>query len=139
MKNTQVLKFTIIALAVVYIVFGFLKVIDKSAVKDMVLTLVPFMKNGYWFQVLGIFEIVLGVALVVKKTRLYAATGIILHLLFIFLVSIFGGAVIYSAITFLTLQGEFVVKNLVLIAAALHIVASEWKGKKLPTISWRFE
>lgn len=117
----------ILSLSFVYIVFGFLKVIDKSPIKDLVTDALPFMENSLLFALFGLGEIILGASLLIKKLRLLGSIGIILHLLSTFVAIPLAWGMIYDSNTVITLHGEFVAKNLVLIAAALNIFANETK------------
>ena len=63
----------------------------------------------------------LGVGLLVKRFRKIALLGIIVHLIFTIFLSILNPELTFSFKTILTVHGEFVLKNLVLIAAALVI------------------
>ncbi len=119
----------ILSLSFVYIVFGILKVIDKSPIKDLVVEALPFMENSFLFALFGLGEIVLGASLIIKKLRLLGSTGIILHLISTFIAIPLAWGMIYDSNTILTLHGEFVAKNLVLVAAAINIANFEVKQK----------
>lgn len=117
----------ILSLSFVYIAFGFLKVIDKSPIKDLVTEALPFMENSFLFALFGLSEILLGVSLLVKKFRLLGSAVIVLHLLSTFVAIPLAWGMIFDSNTFITLHGEFVAKNLVLMAVATHIVTIELK------------
>lgn len=117
----------VLSLSFVYITFGLLKVIDKSPIKDLVTEALPFMENSFLFAFFGLSEILLGVSLLVKKFRLLGSAGIILHLLSTFVAIPLAWGMIFDSNTFITLHGEFVAKNLVLVAVALNIFANEIK------------
>ncbi len=121
-----------ISLAVVFIWFGLLKVTGYSPVVDLVA------KTVYWFPpkivipVLGVWEIIVGYGLLF---------GVLLRLtLFLFWIQMAGTflvLVLLPHVAFqignpflLTMAGEFVIKNLVLIAAGLVIGSTVRKDKK---------
>ncbi|XVS61057.1 DUF417 family protein [Actinosynnema sp. CA-299493] len=112
-----------IALGVVFVWFGALKVAGASPVRDLVADTVPFLPASWFVPVVGVVEVLAGLALVVAvQVRLVAAL-ISLHLLGTFLV-----LVVQPALAFrdgnpllLSVTGEFVLKNLVLLAAALVV------------------
>jgi uncharacterized membrane protein YphA (DoxX/SURF4 family) len=113
-----------IALGVVFLWFGVLKVAGMSPVRDLVADTVPFMPATWFVPAVGVFEVLAGMALVVAvQVRLVAALAA-LHLLGTFLVLVVQPAVAFRHGNPLLLStiGEFVLKNLVLVAAALVVV-----------------
>lgn len=112
-----------IALGVVFLWFGALKVTGTSPVADLVAQTYSFLPAEPFFMVLGIWEIVIGIGLIFK-----IALRMILALLWLQMLGTFGAPVFAPHIFFLggnplllTVQGEFVVKNIVLITAGLVI------------------
>lgn len=111
-----------LSLAVVFVWFGALKVFDVSPVTALVADTLPMFDDSIVY-LLGAFEIVLGGALVFGN---HPAVGGLaaLHLLGTFLVLIVQPEIAFQNGNplLLTTEGEFVVKNLVLITAALAVV-----------------
>lgn len=110
-----------IALGVVFLWFGVLKVAGTSPVRDLVAATVPVLPASWFVPAVGVFEVLAGMALVVAvRVRLVAALTA-LHLLGTFLVLVAQPAVAFrhGNPLLLSATGEFVVKNLVLLAAAL--------------------
>jgi len=112
-----------LALAVVFIWFGVLKVIDRSPVEDLVKDTIYFLPEDTFFVVLGIWEIVIGVGLLIP-----VALRFTLLLFWLQMAGTFLSLIILPDRAFqdgnpflLDVSGEFVVKNLVLIAAGLVI------------------
>ena len=123
MKNNS--KFISISLAIVYIWFGALKVIGQSPVEDLVKGTYPVFPEPLFLIFLGLWEIAIGVFLLNKKTL---KLGILL--MWAQLGGIFLGAIISPPlyisgmnIFLLNTNGEFVVKNIVFIAATYYL----WK------------
>ncbi len=115
-----------IALAVVFIWFGALKVIDRSPVEEIVKQTVFFLPGDPFFYLLGLLEIAIGVGLLIpiapRLTLLLfwaQMAGTFLTLLVLPERSFQGGNPLLLGVL-----GEFVVKNLVLICAGLVIGAS---------------
>ena len=119
-----------ISLGVVFIWFGALKVADVSPVSDLVA------RTVYWFDpdvivpALGVFEIAVGTMLVLNRMlrialALFAAQMVGTFLVFIVLPDV---AFRDGNPLLLTVEGEFVVKNLVLLTAGLVV------GSRLPSI-----
>jgi len=112
------------AIGVVFIWFGALKIDDASPVSDFVAKTLPWF--GRWVvPALGIFEMALGVAMIVGRYLTIVCVALTCHLVGTFL-----ALVMQPNVTFqhgnpflLTTEGEFVIKNLVFIAAGLVIAA----------------
>ena len=119
-----------IALGVVYIWFGALKVIDRSPVEDLVRD-VAFFADGKWIvYAMGAWEIVIGVGLLFP-----VALRFTLLMLWVQLAGTLLAFVVVPGRCFqdgnpllLTATGEFVLKNLVLITAGL-VIGSTVRGR----------
>jgi uncharacterized membrane protein YkgB len=114
-----------VSLGVVFVWFGVLKVIDRSPVADLVLSTLFWAPEDYVVQALGVFEIIVGIGLLAG-----IAVRAVLAMFWLQMLGTFLVFVIRPGIAFrdgnpflLTTEGEFVVKNLVLIAAGI-VVAS---------------
>ena len=112
-----------LSLAIVFIWFGALKVIGQSPVHDLVARTVYWVDPDVFVPILGAWEIVVGVGLLFT-----AALRVTLFLFWMQLAGTFLVLVARPDIAFqhgnillLTTEGEFVIKNLVLISAGLVI------------------
>ncbi|GAA3010142.1 DoxX family protein [Actinokineospora diospyrosa] len=116
-----------ISLALVYLWFGVLKVIGQSPVEDLVRATMPWVHGPWLLPALGAVEIVLGLLLLAGTFRRLAPVAVAAHLAgtFLVFVQVPAMAVHDSNPLLLTATGEFVLKNLVLICAALAIFALE--------------
>lgn len=115
-----------VALAIVFIWFGVLKVVDRSPVEDIVKETIFFLPGDPFFRLLGCLEIAIGVGLLVpvalRLTLLVFWAQMVGTFLTLFVLpdrSFQGGNPLLLGVL-----GEFVVKNLVLISAGLVIYAS---------------
>ena len=115
-----------ITLAIVSIWFGALKVVGRSPVEELVADMVYWLPADAFVRFLGVWEIAVGIGLIVP-----VALRITLLLFFVqmagtFLVLVVGyGQSFQDGNPFLlTTIGEFVIKNLVLIAAGIVIGSS---------------
>ncbi|GAA1313432.1 DUF417 family protein [Saccharothrix xinjiangensis] len=115
------------SLGVVFVWFGALKVAGATPVADLVAQTVPWLDPGAFVLVLGVVEVVLGVALVVGRRLRWVALLVVLHLCGTFLILVVQPAVAFRTGNplLLTMTGEFVVKNLVLITAALAVMSAD--------------
>src|SRR5713226_3530690 len=112
-----------VALAVTFIWFGALKVAGRSPVADLVAQTVYWLPPAFFVRLLGWWELVIGVVL------LWAvALRLVLLLFWLQMAGTFLVLVLRPELAFqsgnpllLTVTGEFVIKNLVLIAAGLVI------------------
>ena len=114
------------ALGIVFIWFGLLKVIGRSPVAELVSQTLPWLPADAAVKSLGVVEVIIGLGLI---------TGLALRIILLFfLLQMIGTFGIFIAVpekTFshsnpllLTTTGEFVIKNLVLIAAGLTVAAT---------------
>ena len=110
-----------IALALVFIWFGALKVIDRSPVADLVAETVYWLPADAFVRFLGVWELVIGLGLLFG-----IGMRVVLALFFAQMAGTFLVFVMKPGEAFedgnpflLTVLGEFVIKNLVLIAAGL--------------------
>lgn len=112
-----------LSLGIVFVWFGLLKVMGVSPVFDLASHIVYWLPSELFVPLLGIWEMAIGVGLLLGK-----ALRVILSLLFLQLAGTFLVLIILPEAAFqggnplfLTTEGEFVIKNLVLIAAGLAV------------------
>jgi uncharacterized membrane protein YkgB len=112
-----------IAVAIVFIWFGALKVVDQSPVADLVADTVYWLPIGFFVRFLGVWEIIVGLGLLIP-----VALRLTLALFWAQMAGTFLVLIVHPDLSFqsnnpllLTVTGEFVVKNLVLITAGLVI------------------
>lgn len=111
------------ALAIVFIWFGALKVIGRSPVVDLVAQTVYWVNPDMFVPVLGVWETVVGVGLLLRR-----ALRMVLFLFWLQMAGTFLVLVLRPEVAFqggnpllLTTLGEFVIKNLVLIAGGIVV------------------
>lgn len=116
------------ALGAVFLWFGLLKVIGQSPVTELIASTYSFLPTHTFIVILGIWEIVIGVGLILNlciRTTLFllwlqmAGT---FFALFLRPSIFFNGNLLY-----LTTDGEFVIKNLILVSAGIVIGGSSVK------------
>lgn len=118
-----------VALGVVFVWFGALKVFDVSPAADLVAATVYLVPAAYFVPVLGVWEVLIGLCLLYRPL---IRLGILL--LFLQLPGTFLPLVLLPDVTFrsvpvvLTVEGQYVVKNLVLIGAALVVGSTVRSG-----------
>jgi uncharacterized membrane protein YphA (DoxX/SURF4 family) len=113
-----------LALAAVFVWFGALKLTGSSPVHELIAATLPFLDPDLSVPALGVVEIVIGLVLaagVLPRITLLVLVG---HLAGTFLTFVTASELMWSGTPFeLTADGEFVVKNVVLISAALLLIA----------------
>lgn len=111
-----------ISLAITFIWFGILKPLGSSPAEHLVANTVFWFSPDWFVPLLGWWEVLVGVFLLFRKTIRLA-----LFLLFVQLPGTFLPLVLLPEVTFtsfpihLTMEGQYIVKNLIIIAAAIVV------------------
>jgi uncharacterized membrane protein YkgB len=118
-----------IALAIVYIWFGGLKIIGLSPAGDLVEHTVFWFKPQIFIPVLGLCEVIIGLGLLIKRFVPITILLLLLHMI----ATLFPLVILTDACfdTFPyrpTLVGQYIIKNLVLVAGALVIAGKHNKN-----------
>jgi len=120
-----------IALGLVFLWFGTLKLVPGlSPAEDLVRATVPFLPETIFLPLLGVWEIVIGLGFLTGR-----ALRLTILLLFLQMPGTLAPVLllperVFTAFPYgLTLEGQYIVKNLVLIAAALVIGATVRGGR----------
>jgi uncharacterized membrane protein YkgB len=115
-----------IALGVVFVWFGALKLVPGlSPAEELVLATVPFLPGHTFMTILALWEIAIGVGFLTGR-----ALRLTILLLFLQMPGTLSPIFLLPELVFtvfpygLTLEGQYIVKNLVLISAALVIGAT---------------
>ena len=116
-----------ISLFVVFFWFGLLKVIGLSPASGLVQRLfensIPFVPFSAFLIGFGLFECLIGILFLIK-----GAERIVIPLLLIHMITTFGPLVLLPSETWQrlfvpTLEGQYIIKNLVIIAAGIALAA----------------
>jgi uncharacterized membrane protein YkgB len=119
-----------ISLGIVFIWFGMLKVFGDSPANDLITKTVYWFNPDSFIPILGIWEAVIGLCLLVPSFIRVGLFLLALQMPGTFLPLVLLPEVCFVSIPFnLTLEGQYIVKNLVLIGAAMTV------GGKLTPIS----
>ncbi len=114
-------------LFVVFFWFGFLKVIGLSPASDLVQHLfestIPYVSFHSFMVFFGLFECLIGILFLIRGFE-----RIVIPLLFIHMITTFGPLFLlpsetWSGFLVPTLEGQYIIKNLVIIATAIAIAA----------------
>ena len=123
-----------IPIFIIFFWFGFLKIIDLSPAQQLVKDTVywmPFLTAESWTYIIGAWEVLIAICFLFKRTTLIA-----MILLFLQMSGTFLPLIILPEITFQnsnpflpTLEGQYIIKNIIIITAALMIGRSYLKVK----------
>jgi uncharacterized membrane protein YkgB len=116
-------RFLRYSLAVILIWIGALKFIDPSPVVGLLQASLPFLASAGFVYLLGVVEIIVGIALLAGFMLRYA--GLVTLGLFAGTLTIFLIAPAVTGLPLLTLAGQFLLKDLVLFGAALNVIAMD--------------
>ncbi len=115
-----------VSLGIVFVWFGALKVLDITPVTDLVANTVYWVDPDWFVPLLGWLEVLVGVGLILRRW-----VRLILPIFMAQMVGTFLVLVIQPDVSFtdgnifkLTVEGEFVIKNLVLLSAGLVVGAT---------------
>ncbi len=112
-----------ISLGVVFVWFGLLKVIGATPVANLVSVVIPWIPSTISVPLVGLFEVLLGFALLTGFSLRITLLLLWLHLAGTFLVLLLRPDLAFQNGNplYLTADGEFIVKNLVLITSGIAI------------------
>jgi len=111
-----------ISLAIIFIWFGALKLFGLSPAEDLVAKTVYWIPSDIFIPILGWWEIIIGICLLLKPLLRLAIFLLFMQMSGTVLPLILLPEVCYTQFPFgLTLEGQYIIKNLIIISAALVI------------------
>ena len=115
-----------VSVAVVFIWFGALKVFGVTPVTDLVANTVYWVDPNWFVPVLGVFEVLVGLGLLLRRALRLTLGMFALQMAGTFLVLIVQPEIAFQDGNplLLTVEGEFVIKNLVLLSAGMVVGAT---------------
>lgn len=115
-------------LFVVFFWFGILKVVGESPATPLVERLfnetVSFMTFDTFIILFGLFECLIGILFVIKGAERIVLPLLAFHMITTFMPLFFLSQETWSSFLVPTLEGQYIIKNLVIIASAIAIAAS---------------
>lgn len=119
--------FARLALFVIFFWFGILKIIGTSPANPMVSDLMeatmPFMTFETFIIFFSIYEILIGISFLIPRFERVAIALLIPHMIMTSLPLFFLPAMTWQGFMTPTLEGQYIIKNLVIIALAMGIAA----------------
>lgn len=123
-----------VSLGVIFIWFGILKPFGMSPAEDMVIKTVdwmPVLSAHGWLSVIGWWEVLIGVTFLFRKTLRLAIALLAMQMAGTFMPLVMLPEITYQAGRFpygLTMEGQYIVKNMLIIAAALVVGGTVRRG-----------
>lgn len=116
-----------VGLFIVFFWFGFLKVIGLSPASGVVQRLfentIPFMEFSTFLILFGLFECLIGVLFLIKGAERFVIPLLLIHMITTFGPLVYLPEETWQKFMVPTLEGQYIIKNVVLIAAAVGIAA----------------
>lgn len=125
-KNFAV-QFSRISLFIVYFWFGVLKIIGTSPANPMVESLqqqtLPFMTFGTFIILFSIFEMVIGIMFLIPKFDRGTSVLFFIHMITTMMPLLLLPTMTWQGMFTPTIEGQYIIKNLILIALVLNIIS----------------
>lgn len=116
-----------LALFVVFFWFGALKVFYISPANPLVEMLLqetlPFMTFGQFIVLFGIFEMIIGLTFLIPRLDRLAVALLVMHMGTTFMPLVLLPEIAWEAPLVPTLEGQYIIKNLVILALAMNVAA----------------
>ena len=114
-----------VAISIIFIWFGALKVIDMSPayglVEQLLQQTLPAFPMEFFFPFLGWMEMLVGALFLVPKWTRVAVLALVLHMITTFLPLVLLPGMVWTAPGALTLEGQYIVKNIAIVTLALAL------------------
>ena len=122
-----------LALFVVYFWFGLLKVVTDSPANPLVEALLkktlPFVTFDHFIVGFGILEMVIGILFLFPRLTKWALLILLLHMATTIMPLFLLPAIAWQGWFVPTLEGQYMIKNLVIIALALSLLPESWNSR----------
>lgn len=110
------------SIGIVFFWFGLLKPLGISPAEDLVRNTVVWLDPSWFISFLGYWEMAIGIGLIIKKFNRVAIFLLLLQMPGTMLPLLLLPEITFTIFPYgLTLEGQYIIKNLVLISAALVI------------------
>ncbi len=120
------------SIAIVYFWFGILKPLGLSPAEDLVTSTLFFLPPQAALYLIGFWEMAIGVMMLHRKTVKYSLGLLFLHLPGILSPILFMPDLIFQQFPHvLTLEGQYVFKNLIITGAALKLVSEQFNLQQI--------
>jgi uncharacterized membrane protein YkgB len=114
-------------LFVVFFWFGILKVLGLSPASSLVQALfeqtISFMSFDVFFLLFGVFECLIGILFIIPRCERVVIPLLFIHMIMTFMPLFILPEITWSGFLVPTLEGQYIIKNLVIIATAFGIAS----------------
>lgn len=129
--------FAKISIFIIFFWFGLLKVVGESPanpiVKKLLENTLQFLSFDQFILYFGIFEMLIGIIFITPKCERLAIFLFVIHMITTFLPLILLPSITWQSFAIPTLEGQYIIKNLAIIALAINIASHLQKTtKKIP-------
>ncbi|NLI24518.1 MAG: DoxX family membrane protein [Bacteroidales bacterium] len=123
-----------ISFAIIFIWFGILKPFDVSSAESLLKATVawlPFGSPEFWLVAIGWWEVAIGITFLFQRTTKIAIALLFLQMIGTFMPLVFLPEVTFQNGNILTpsLEGQYIIKNVMIISAALVLGGQYYKSK----------
>lgn len=119
--------FARLSIFVIFFWFGILKVLGFSPasglVKDLLVRTLPFIQPDQFVVLFGIFEMIIGVLFLIKGLERLVVPLLLAHMITTIMPLFLLQSQTWSGFLVPTLEGQYIIKNLVIIAVSIGIAA----------------
>ena len=116
-----------ISLFIIFFWFGFLKIILASPANPLVESLLnktlPFIGFNQFIIFLGIWEMIIGITFLIPKAGRITIALLIPHMITTFMPLILLPSLVWQSFLIPTLEGQYIIKNLLIISLAVGIAS----------------
>lgn len=116
------------AIFLIYFWFGYLKLFDSSPanalVESLLQTTLPVITFDQFIVSLGLYEILIGIVFLIPGKEKLGLALLIPHMFTIFMPLILLPAITWKSFLVPTLEGQYIIKNLLIIAVALNLAST---------------
>jgi uncharacterized membrane protein YkgB len=116
-----------ISLFIVFFWFGLLKVVGLSPagalVHDLYNQTIPFVDFNMFYMAFALFECLIGILFLIPKATRIVIPLLLVHMITTLMPLVFLPAATWNGFLVPTMAGQYIIKNLIIIAAAVGIAA----------------
>ena len=116
------------ALFIVFFWFGFLKLFDASpaapVVSDLLARMLPFISYEQFIVIFGLYEMAIGISFLIPGLERLAIALLVPHIIATCMPLVFLPSIAWNGAFVPTFEGQYIIKNLVIIALAFGIATN---------------
>jgi uncharacterized membrane protein YkgB len=121
------MPFARFALFIVFFWFGILKIFGMSPANPMVADLMqatlPFMTWEVFIVIFSLYEMLIGISFLIPRWARFAIALLVPHMIMTALPLIFLPEMTWQGILIPTLEGQYIIKNLIIVALAVGVAS----------------